>query len=186
MAHTNSPHPLMSDFKKFVHGFGSVERVWVGICAAQCRRRSERRRCTSSDGRVEPHFRCFASGLVRSERGCRSGDRPYRMREGFPCRAPTPVLRSVMLRCSATLSSLLWQQGSGGAACAVAGRDLDGMGDGPQEADHLAGDGGDGDGPLLAGGEEMPEACGEPRLGLDGDLTDRFRQAVAALLEGEA
>ena len=60
------------------------------------------------------------------------------------------------------------------------------MGDGPQEANHLAGDGGDGEGPLLAGGEEVPEACGEPLLGLGGDRANRFRQAVAALLEGEA
>src|SRR5271168_4462643 len=176
----------MSDFKKFVHGLGSVERVWVGVDAAQCRRRSERRRCTSSDARVEPHFRCFVSGLPRSERGRRSRDRPYRTREGFPCRAPTPALRGVMLTCSATLSSLLWQPWSGSAACALAGRDLDGMGDGPQEADHLAGDGSDGEGALFAGGKKVAEACGEPRLGLGGDLTDRFRQALAALPEGKA
>ena len=51
--------------------------------------------------------------------------------------------------------------------------------DRPQERRHLAGDGSDDDGPLLAGCIEPTITAAQPDLGLPGDVADRLWQGQA-------
>lgn len=98
---------------------------------------------------------------------------------------PYPVTFSgVLLSCPGTPPCSLVVN-SGGAAHLLEPGDIDVAQDGPEEADHLAGDGGGGHGPRLLGGESVKEGV-EAMLTLPGVLDDGGILAALTAAQGRA